>query len=106
MLALLQQKGEITMDTNKNLSEQLVDYYLKTSAAKSVYTAKSDKVDNFGYQGTEKLSPEATEKTLTQLITSSDYLYLHFPDGWQFNYTQSFLNRIRNEVEFFLKLYE
>ena len=56
--------------------------------------------------GTEKLSPEATEKTLTKLITSSDYLYLHFPDGWQFNYTQSFLNRIRNEVEFFLKLYE
>ena len=56
--------------------------------------------------GTEKLSPEATEKTLTQLITSSDYLYLHFPDGWQFNYSQSFLNRIRNEVEFFLKLYE
>ena len=56
--------------------------------------------------GTEKLSPESTEKTLTKLITSSDYLYLHFPDGWQFNYTQSFLNRIRNEVEFFLKLYE
>ena len=56
--------------------------------------------------GTEKLSPESTEKTLTKLITSSDYLYLHFPDGWQFNYSQSFLNRIRNEVEFFLKLYE
>ena len=56
--------------------------------------------------GTEKLSSEAIEETLTQLITSSDYLYLHFPDGWQFNYTQSFLNRIRNEVEFFLKLYE
>ena len=56
--------------------------------------------------GTEKLSSETIEETLTQLITSSDYLYLHFPDGWQFNYTQSFLNRIRNEVEFFLKLYE
>ena len=56
--------------------------------------------------GTEKLSSETIEETLTKLITSSDYLYLHFPDGWQFNYTQSFLNRIRNEVEFFLKLYE
>lgn len=56
--------------------------------------------------GTEKLSPEIMEKTLTNLIISSDYLYLHFPDGWQFNYTQSFLNRIRNEVDFFLKLFE
>lgn len=43
---------------NKNLSQQLVDYYLKASAAESVFAAKSDKVDNFGYQGTENLSPE------------------------------------------------
>ena len=56
--------------------------------------------------GEEQLESEMIEETLTQLITSSDYLFLHFPDGWQFNFTQSFLNRIRNEVDFFLKLYE
>ncbi len=56
--------------------------------------------------GAEKIEmPEQTEQMLTQLITSCDYLYLHFPDGWQFLYTQSFLNRVRAEVDFFLKLY-
>jgi hypothetical protein len=56
--------------------------------------------------GAEKFEmPEQAEQMLTQLITSCDYLYLHFPDGWQFLYTQSFLNRVRVEVDFFLKLY-
>ena len=56
--------------------------------------------------GAEKFEiPEQAEQMLTQLITSCDYLYLHFPDGWQFLYTQSFLNRVRAEVDFFLKLY-
>ena len=32
-----------------------------------------------------------------------EYLYLHFPDGWRFTPTQSFLNRIRTELDFFLK---
>ena len=56
--------------------------------------------------GVEKFEmPEQAEQTLSQLITSCDYLYLHFPDGWHYKYNQSFLNRVRAEVDFFLKLY-
>ena len=32
-----------------------------------------------------------------------EYLYLHFADGWKFSTDQSFLNRIRTEIDFFLK---
>ena len=56
--------------------------------------------------GAQKIEmPEQAEQTLSQLITSCDYLYLHFPDGWHYKYNQSFLNRVRAEVDFFLKLY-
>lgn len=33
-----------------------------------------------------------------------EYLYLHFPDGFKFSLEQSFLNRIRTELDFFLKI--
>lgn len=33
-----------------------------------------------------------------------EYLYLHFPDGCSFKYNQSFLNRIRTEIDFMLKI--
>ena len=79
---------------NKNVATYLVEEKEKLVRIKNILT------------GEEQLESEMIEETLTQLITSSDYLYLHFPDGWQFNFTQSFLNRIRNEVNFFLKLYE
>lgn len=56
--------------------------------------------------GTAALKPQDLEKTLTDLIKPRDYLYLHFPDGYCFSYTQNFLNRIRVEIDYFLKLFE
>ena len=50
------------------------------------------------------LSKEELQKIITEIAIQKDYLFLHFPDGHQFVYEQSFLNRIRNEIDFFLKV--
>lgn len=51
---------------------------------------------------------EFTEEKLKEEIIKTaenrEYLYLHFPDGWKFQYNQSFLNRIRAQIDFFLKI--
>lgn len=49
-------------------------------------------------------SKEELQEKITKIATQTDYLFLHFPDGHQFVYEQSFLNRIRNEIDFFLKV--
>lgn len=44
---------------------------------------------------------------LKNLLTEREYLYLHFPDGYKCNVDDlSFLKRIRNELDFFLKDFE
>ncbi len=42
-------------------------------------------------------------KEIQKIAAPREYLYLHFPDGWRFSTDQSFLNRIRTEIDFFLK---
>ena len=54
--------------------------------------------------GEKQVPREELEKEITNLITEREYLYLHFPDGHKFTYTQSFLNRIRIEVDYYLKI--
>lgn len=56
--------------------------------------------------GKENLSEEGLEKEIKKIAGSKEYLYLHFADGYCFNYNQSFLNRIRTEIDFFLKVFE
>ena len=46
----------------------------------------------------DKLSDE-----IRKIAEPREYLYLHFADGWKFSNSQSFLNRIRTEIDFFLK---
>lgn len=41
---------------------------------------------------------------IEKLAAPREYLYLHFADGCQFSSSQSFLNRIRTEIDFFLKI--
>ncbi len=57
-------------------------------------------------KGEKALPPPqpALETELKTLLSPREYLYLHFPDGYKCN-TQdlSFLKRIRNELDFFLK---
>ena len=54
--------------------------------------------------GEKQLPPEEAEQEITRLISNREYLYLHFPDGHKLSYTQSFLNRIRIEVDYYLKV--
>ncbi len=54
--------------------------------------------------GEKQLPSEQLEKEITHLITEREYLYLHFPDGHKFVYTQSFLNRVRVEIDYYLKI--
>ena len=54
--------------------------------------------------GKMKLPAEQLKEKITQLVQDREYLYLHFPDGHKFQYTQSFLNRVRIEVDYFLKV--
>ncbi len=54
--------------------------------------------------GDKQMDADERQKEITRLVTEREYLYLHFPDGHRFVYTQSFLNRIRIEVEYFLKI--
>ena len=54
--------------------------------------------------GEKQVPPEELEREITALVTEREYLYLHFPDGHKFVYTQSFLNRIRIEVDYYLKV--
>ena len=40
---------------------------------------------------------------IKKIAEPREYLYLHFPDGFKFSLSQSFLNRIRTEIDYFLK---
>jgi len=50
-----------------------------------------------------ELTGEALLDEIKKTAAPREYLYLHFADGWQFSTNQSFLNRIRTEIDFFLK---
>lgn len=47
---------------------------------------------------------EQRNRQLCQLLSKREYLYLHFPDGYNFNCSPSFLKRVRIEIDFFLKI--
>lgn len=60
-------------------------------------------------KGEKALPPPepSLEIELKNLLTEREYLYLHFPDGYKCNTADlSFLKRIRNEIDFFLKDFE
>ena len=54
--------------------------------------------------GQKKVAEDKIEEEITRLVSEREYLFLHFPDGQKFVYTQSFLNRVRVEIEFYLKV--
>jgi hypothetical protein len=53
---------------------------------------------------TGKQKIQAADKEIARLVTEMDYLYLHFPDGHRgYSSEKNFLNRVRIELEYFLK---
>lgn len=53
--------------------------------------------------GKTELKDEKLLEEIKKVAEPREYLYLHFADGYKFSINQSFLNRIRTEIEFFLK---
>lgn len=53
-----------------------------------------------------QISTQELQEQITNIVENREYLFLHFPDGIKFIYNQSFLNRLKNEVLFFLKIFE
>ena len=51
-----------------------------------------------------ELSEEERKNKIEKLAAEKEYLYLYFPDGYCFSYNQSFLNRLRTQIDFFLKI--
>lgn len=54
--------------------------------------------------GKTELKDNELLEEIKKIAEPREYLYLHFPDGYKFSIEQSFLNRIRTEIDFFLKL--
>ena len=53
--------------------------------------------------GKTDLRDEQLLEEIKNIAEPREYLYLHFADGYTFSTNQSFLNRIRTEIDFFLK---
>jgi hypothetical protein len=53
--------------------------------------------------GHTDLTGEDLIQKIESIAKAREYLYLHFADGYRFSTNQSFLNRIRTEIDFFLK---
>lgn len=51
----------------------------------------------------QEMTEEELKEKITKLASQREYLFLHYPDGAAFHYDQSFLNRVRTEIDFFLK---
>lgn len=55
--------------------------------------------------GHTELKGEELLEEIKKLASPREYLYLHFADGFKFSLDQSFLNRIRVEIDYFLKIF-
>ena len=53
--------------------------------------------------GKTELKDDELMSEIRKVAEPREYLYLHFADGYKFSMNQSFLNRIRTELDFFLK---
>ena len=83
-------------ENTKEISEKIQDW-LKTEKdaldeLKSIFTGKTPVSEN-----------EQKEK-IRELLRNREYLFIHFPDSHRLDFSQSFLNRIRIEIDFFLKI--
>lgn len=86
----------------------------------SLNTKRKIKIENFIEEEKEKLNELKSllsegenskyfnninlEKQIKEILLNREYLYLHFPDGYKLSLSQSFLKRVRAEIEYFLKL--
>ncbi len=87
---------------------------IKTADEQSFYKSKIIKWLNQEKQAlselrdifTNKISLSESQKQelIPALLFNREYLFLHFPDGYNPNLSQGFLNRVRIEIDYFLDL--
>lgn len=82
-----------TENQKKELSALLQKEKSELTELKKLLTEKTD------------FSKDELEQKITELARQKEYLFLHFPDGYSFKCEQSFLNRVRTEIDFFLKAF-
>ncbi len=56
------------------------------------------------FTGKSRLSENERNEKIRELLKNHEYLYLHFPDSYKLDFSQSFLNRIRIEIDYFTKI--
>ena len=54
--------------------------------------------------GHTELKGDELTNAIEEIARPREYLYLHFADGFKYKNEQSFLNRIRIEIDYFLKI--
>ena len=84
-------KNTFSENQKKELKEYLQNEKKSLEYLKNLLTGKTD------------LKGSKLIEEITKIAECKEYLFLHFADGNTFNSTQSFLNRIRTEIDFFLK---
>lgn len=102
----------LTLKNKKPQNDLNSDFKIKKNDFSNSYIKKIDDFLENEYSELKKLkslligeiNSENLEKNIISLIKNKEYLYLHFPDGTDFQYNQSFLNRIRTEIDCFLKI--
>lgn len=97
--------------TSMNKTDFDLDEVLQKNIHQTTFEEKNKRVLNF-YSQEESMLKELREGLSTGNITKerilgileeTDYLYLHFPDGYKATLDISFLKRVRSEIDFFLK---
>lgn len=54
--------------------------------------------------GKIEFSEKERNEKIISLLKAREYLYLNFPDGYKLNLSQNFLNRVRVQIDYFLKV--
>lgn len=94
-------KENFILDKSENYSNEQINELLQ------LLKKEKEELQYLKMLLTEKtdFSKEELQQKISALTSEKEYLFLHFPDGYSFRYEQSFLNRIRTEIDFFLKAF-
>ena len=98
---------------DKHLNDTFISYHSEVEDRRNLYNQEIEKNLGSEKEALQNLRDLLTGKTelkdqtlldeIEKLAKPREYLYLHFADGAQFSTNQSFLNRIRTEIDYFLK---
>lgn len=81
----------------KNFSKEFLDEEKNSLLILRDLLSKGEKSEHYSEDST--LSSQ-----IRNLLSDREYLYLHFPDGYQLSMEPGFLKRVRAEIDFFLKI--